>query len=284
MGCLLKRGAWRSVVGMSKLLPIYTADNVSPAWQLDWSVTLFWREPLWSDDWLDALRAALELDGIRVLAHRFLDADRSQFVVSTLPVVKPVEIIQRLKGRLQYIVRERWPKAFRRNYDLHSIGSTCREKVEAYVASQLQHHPVDDPLENTALADLQWTNPDVDLSAPRFSSHGRYRCNLHLVFVRAARWRETRVPFLEATREMTRRASAAKQHLLSRIGLLPDHLHLTLGFGLDERPIEVALSYMNNLAFVYGMQPVLMPGCFLGTIGEYSLQGVEPTAWLTANR
>ena len=77
---------------------------------------------------------------------------------------------------------------------------------------------------------------------------------------------------------MTRRASASKHHLVSRIGLLPDHLHLTLGFGLTERPIEVALSYMNNLAYAYDMQPVLMPGCFLGMIGEYSLQGIEPTA------
>ncbi len=283
-GLLLNRGARRNVFGMSKLLPIYTADNISPAWQLDWSVTLFWREPPWTEDWLDAVREALEPDGIRVLAHRFLDADRSQFVVSTLPAVKPIEVIQRLKGRLQYIVRERWPKAFRRNYDLHSTGSTCREKVEDYVASQLQHHAVEDPRANGALADLQWISPDVDLSAPRFSSHGRYRCNLHLVFVRAGRWRETRVAYLEATREMTRRASAAKQHLLSRIGLLPDHLHLTLGFDLDERPIDVALSYMNNFAYVYDMQPVLMLGCFLGTIGEYSLQGIEPTAWLTANR
>lgn len=270
--------------GMSKLLPIYTLDNVSPAWQLDWSVTLFWRAPPWSDDWLDAVREALEPDGIRVLAHRFLDADRSQFVVSTLPDVKPVEVLQRLKGRLQYVVRQRWPKAFRRNYDLHTVGSTCRGKVENYVASQIQHHSADGLQADSALADLQWINPDVDLSAPRFSSHGRYRCNLHLVLVRAARWRETRVAYLEAAREMTRRAATAKQHLLSRIGLMPDHLHLTLGFGLDERPIEVALSYMNNLAFVYDMQPVLMPGCFLGTIGEYSLQGIDAGAWLSANR
>jgi hypothetical protein len=135
----------------------------------------------------------LETDGICVLAHRFRDADRSQFVVSTLPGVKPVEVLQRQKGRLEYVVRQRWPKVFRRNYDVHSIGSTCRAKVESYVASQIPHHSADDPQADSVLADLQWINPDIDLSAPRFSSDGRNRCNLHLVLVRASRWRETRI-------------------------------------------------------------------------------------------
>lgn len=274
---------------------IYLADSTVAAWQLDWSLTVFWRSPPMTDDWLDDLRGALEPDGIRLLEHRFSQLDRSLFWLSTLPDVKPVELVQRVKGRLQYLVRSRWPQALRRNYDLHSIGSTRRDKTEQYVASQLSHHFPDDPDQRAALFDLQIVNPEVDLAQPRFTAHARYRCNLHLVFVHENRSqqmaslsprhparrggpRASALPFHEQVRAMIRRAAFAKGHLLSRLGLLPDHLHLVLGFSPEESPQEVALSYMNNIAYVYDMTSVLKPSYFVGTIGEYDLGALCPFA------
>lgn len=253
---------------------IYLADSTAAAWQLDWSLTVFWRSPPITDDWLHDLRDALEPDGIRLLEHRFSQLDRSLFWLSTLPSVKPTELVQRIKGRLQHVVRSLWPQALRRNYDLHSIGSTRRDKTEQYVASQLSHHFPNDPAQRAALFDLQVVNPDIDLSQPRFTAHARYRCNLHLVLVHQDRWRQTQATKHEQVRAMIRRAATAKGHLLSRLGLLPDHMHLVLGFSPDESPQDVALSYMNNIAYVYGMQPVLKPSYFVGTIGEYDLGAV----------
>ena len=86
---------------MGTLAPIYTAENTSPAWQLDWAVTVFWRKAPFTDDWLALLRPVLEPDGIRLLARQFVNADRSKFLVSTLPPVKPVDGVQRIKDRLQ---------------------------------------------------------------------------------------------------------------------------------------------------------------------------------------
>jgi REP element-mobilizing transposase RayT len=258
--------------------PIYLPDTTSAAWQLDWSVTVFWRSPPMTDDWLNELRSALEPDGIRLLEHRFSHLDRSLFWVSTLPRVKPVELVQRIKGRLQYVVRRRWPKALRRNYDLHSIGSTRRDKAEQYVATQLQHHYPDDPALRAALCDLQIVHSEVDLSQPRFTAHARYRCNLHLVVVHQDRWRQSEFTMYEKVRNMIRGAATAKGHMLSRLGLLPDHLHLALGFWPDESPQEIPLSYMNNIAYVYGMQPVLKSSYFVGTIGEYDLGALGPFA------
>lgn len=266
-------------VRMAALEPIYTATNTTPAWQLDWVLTVFWRAAPFADDWLDELRAAVELDGIRLLGHQFVNADRSQFLVSTLPAVKPIEVVHRIKGRLQHFVRKRWPQAFRRNYDLHSIGSTRREKAEAYVASQLEHHGVSDTL-RVRLIDLQLVAPEIDLSRPRFTAHGRFRCNLHLVCAHAQHASDQQSGKWDAIRQMIRNVASAKGHLLSRLGLLPDHVHLVLGFNPHESPLEVGLSYMNNIAFVYQMQPVLMPSCFLGTVGEYDLGAIAPTAWL----
>ena len=80
-----------------------------------------------------------------------------------------------MKGRWQSLVRDRWPKAFPRHDDLRSVGSTSREKVEAYVASQLEHHLPDDDRLRAALADLQVIRPDVDLSRPRFAAHVQKR-------------------------------------------------------------------------------------------------------------
>lgn len=189
--------------------------------------------------------------------------------MSSKTSVRPVDVVRSIKGRLQYVVRTRWPKAFQRNYDLHSIGSTRRDKIEEYVASQLKHHAVEGA-DKAELFDLQVGNPEIDLSQPRFTSHGRYRCNVHLAFVTDWR-RQISVDRLEQIRLMIRRCASAHGDLLSRVGLLPDHIHLVLGFSPEEAPLGVALRYMNNIAFVFEMQPVLMRSCFLGTVGEYDL-------------
>ena len=79
---------------------------------------------------------------------------------------------------------------------------------------------------------------------------------------------------LEAVRTMIRSSATQKGHRLSRLGLLPDHFHLTLGTPLESSPEDVALSYMNNIAFVYDMRPVLMSSFYVGTFGEYDLGAI----------
>ncbi len=66
-----------------------------------------------------------------------------------------------------------------------------------------------------------------------------------------------------------------KGHLLSRAGIFADHLHLAVGCGIRESPQEVALSYMNNLAYARGMRPVFQFGCYVGTFGEYDFGALK---------
>ncbi len=61
----------------------------------------------------------------------------------------------------------------------------------------------------------------------------------------------------------------AKDYELSRAGILPDHLHLVLGCPLNSAPRDIALGFMNNLAYVQGIRPVYQFGAFAGTVGEY---------------
>ncbi len=241
------------------------------AFQLNWSYTLFWREVHPGDEWLERLKEYGEQAGVRVLSHQFSNTTCSQFLLSTLPSIAPRDITQRMKGWMQTLVRAERPKAFQRNYDLHSVGSTQREKVEYYVAAQLEHHASDEGDIDSSMIDFQWTDPEVDLGRFRLSSHARYRCNLHVV-LRFARTTVIDETAAERVRSAIRKTAKRHGHLLSRIGLLDDHVHLVLGFELEQSPMDVVLPYMNNIAWQFGMQPVLWPSCFLGTVGEYDLR------------
>lgn len=257
------------------MTPIYTAENCVPAYQLDWSYGLFWKTPPGHCDWFPELQAATEPDGVRLLQHRFSRPNVSQFLVSTKPDVVPLKLAASIKGRLQYLVRQTAPKAFRRNYSLRSVGSTKRVKLENYLELQLDHHPMADERVQQKLGEYQIHQADVDLSAPRYTSHAQFLYNLHLVLANESRWMEISDEVLTELREMVLRASQAKKHLLSRAAILPDHIHMTLGCRPDEPPLDVALGYMNNLAHACGMRPIFSFGCFMGTFGEYDL-GVVP--------
>jgi REP element-mobilizing transposase RayT len=256
--------------------PIYTHDSCPhPAYQLDWSYSLFWRSAPSTFDWLDQLRALTERDYIRILQHEFRPPNVSRFLISTRPEVAPIRIAQRVKGRLQHLIRSTTPHAFRRNYGLRSIGSTRREKLEQYLAKQLERHPMADPKVQRRLQQYQIYDPRVDLSEPRRTAHSQYWYNLHIVMVNDGRYLEICDDVLSSIRGMILKASESKGHWLSRAAIVPDHIHLTLGCRLRESPEDVALSYMNNVSYACGLKPVLKFGYYVGTFSEYDL-GVIP--------
>ena len=239
------------------MTPLYTSANCNPAYQLRWSIALFTKTDLPPvETWAGTLGAAVERDGVRLLETRFHQPRVLLFLLSTLPRVRPPQIVKSVKGRLQHLVQASAPKAFRRNFSLTSVGDTRREAVESYVASQLGHHGLSDPRVLSRFEEFQFNFPEVDLSAEQFSSHGRYVYNLHLVLVHESRWREIREAHLALTRDMFFKSAIRKGHRISRLGLLPDHLHATLSCSVNESPEEVALAYMNNLAFAHGMKPM----------------------------
>jgi hypothetical protein len=111
--------------------PIYTAENCRFAYQLNWSLSIFTTGVLTdATQWLHPLKVAVEADGVRVLEHRLTDDRTHQFLLSTKPHVSPAQAIRSVKGRLQYLLRRQSPKALRRNYHIHSIGSATRDCVE----------------------------------------------------------------------------------------------------------------------------------------------------------
>ena len=255
--------------------PIYSAENCAAAYQLDWSYSVFWHNSPSDFSWLEKLQERTEPDGIRILQHQFDPPNVSKFLVSSKPHVSPRLIAQRVKGRLQHLTRDRMPNAFRRNYGLRSIGSTRREKLERYLGAQLDHHPMPDARVQERLKEYQIHCPEVDLSQPRRTSHALYWFNLHVVIVNNWRYIEIRHEVLLKLREMILKASRAKQYDLSRAAIVPDHIHLTLSCELEESPQDVAMGYMNNLAYACGMKRVFKFSYYVGTFSEYDL-GVIP--------
>ena len=192
-------------------------------------------------EWLADLQRAVEPDGVRILTHQFAKPGVSQFLVSTRPETAPERLVWSVKGRLQHLVRREYPKAFQRNYGLRSVGSATREAVEGYVRSQVGHHPMADPRVQETLQAVQIDNGGVDLSEPRQNAHARYWYNLHVCFVNEGRCMEIQSRPLRRMHDMILRAAARKGTFLSRAGIVPDHVHLTLGCNVSESPAEVAL-------------------------------------------
>ncbi len=262
---------------MPVLSPIYTLDNCQPAYQLNWSLSVFWHQPPSAAEWLDALQAATEPDGVRVLEHRFVDERMSQLLVSTKPAVSPHALVRSVKGRLQYQVRGERPKAFQRNYCLRSVGSVTREAVENYVRAQAGHHSMADPRVQAVFERNQLCNPHVDLSLPREGDHAIYWYNLHMVLVHTERFREVCEERIAARRAMIVGVCEKQRYLLSRGGIVSDHVHLTLGGVPNQSPGEIAVRFMNNLAYGDGMKRVFEFGYYVGTFGDYDL-GAIPRA------
>jgi REP element-mobilizing transposase RayT len=249
--------------------PLYTRDNTTFCGPLRWGLTVFWRTPIAEAPWLADLTRALEPDGLRLLGHRFQQPGVSQFSLSTLADTVPLFLVQRVKGRLQHLVRFSQPKAFQRNYALRSFGPANRSAVEEYIASQLSRHPVADVRVESALERIQINCPEVDLSQARNTAHAIYWYNLHVVLVHHERWPEVRESVLVRVSSMVRGICRSKGYALARAGILTDHIHLAIGCSLESAPDEVALAFLNNLAFVYDMKPVFQFGAFVGTFGEY---------------
>ncbi len=92
---------------MAAIAPIYTPENCRAAYQLTWSLSVFWKAPLPpAEQWLEALHEATKADGVRLLEHRAAKANVSQFFVSTPPELSPADFVRSIKGRLQYLVRQ----------------------------------------------------------------------------------------------------------------------------------------------------------------------------------
>jgi REP element-mobilizing transposase RayT len=261
---------------MSEVEPVYCRDDLHVAYQLNWSLTVFAREQVpESHRWIDELRRTTEADGVRILECRQRDDNLCQFLLSTKPVVSPVAIIKSIKGRLQHALRKEIPRLWQRNYRIASVGDANCPTLQQYVARQPHHHEMAQPRVQERIEATQFHDPRVDLAAVQYSQHGQYIANLHLAFENRDRLPDIRVESLHKTRDAVIRASRKHGYRLSRIGVAGNQFHVLLGCNMNHDAMFIALSLMNNIAYVHEMKPVLEYSFYAGTFGTYDLAAIR---------
>lgn len=260
---------------MSSISPIYTKDNVKFAYQLRWAMTLFISGTWPIESTLEPVVSALEVDGIRVLSHRYAEPSMLQFTLSVKPSVSPQTIAQRVKGRLWYAWKDVASVKIDEKYSLRSYGTQERTIIEQYVAGQASHHPMATETATAMFDELNFIDAKVDLSTPIKIRDSLLWYNLHIVLVHGERWRTVDKRLLEAVRDMIRQVCVKKKWRLSRCGILADHLHLAMGANSKDSAEDICLRLMNNLAFVHRMKPVYSFSAYVATFGEYDQRALS---------
>jgi REP element-mobilizing transposase RayT len=260
--------------------PRYRPADLRPAYQLRYGWTAWPSQAPLPTDLLARVVPDLapewERDGLRVLESSFTPK-QVQLTVSTTPQVSPVTLAARVKGRLQHHCRQkRSPIDFSRKLAVRSLGDPDRAAVEAYIRNQVPKEALADERFREMLRRFTVLNPQVHLSQPTESNSGCYWYNLHLVLVVSERYRIGEPATLGKIRATALRVCAKKGYAASALAVLPDHLHLALRGAITQSPEEIALSFLNNLAYVLDQRPWWEAGYYAGTFGEYGMAAVRP--------
>lgn len=259
--------------------PLYEPNSVTPCYKLRYG-WVGWPSsgsefPKDMERLLSTPAGGWEQDGLRLLETSF-SAACVLMTFSVKPEVSPVFFTARVKGRLQHALAGAGLRVkFSRKLAMQSIGENHREDVEAYIANQVAREPWADPRVMQVLAPFTVTNTQVDLSGPTETTSGRYWYNLHLVLVTEERWRNSEVSWLAKIRDQSFRIAEKKGYGISRLSVMPDHLHLSLRGNIEHSPEEVASAFQNNLAYILGQVRVWRATYYVGTFGEYDMNAVR---------
>ena len=267
--------------------PLYTAADLHAAYELHYGWAGWPSTTPFPIDLIEQLLAAIapewEGDGIRLLESS-LAPEQLLLTLSVRPQISPVTLAARVKGRLQHHCRRAGKSvAFSRKAALRTIGHNQRAQVEAYIGRQASKEAVADERFGALLSQLCIVRPEVDLSMPTESRSGRYWYNLHLVLITAQRYRVGDESTLLKIRDTCLRIGEKKKYAISAVAVMPDHLHLALRGTIDYSAEEIALSFMNNLAFALGQRAWWASGYYAGTFSEYDMDAVRTFSGSTEN-
>ncbi len=254
----------------------YDPQRLSVAYQLRWSLSIFPTVPLDPEiDWVEALSQACEPDGIRILEVALSDKNVLSLLISTKPFVVPKTIVQRVKGRLQHLLKQKQIVGWQRNFRLTAVGDANARAVDGYIASQLGHHFMASPVSQRNLEALQWVDPSLDLTKCVNSAHGQYSLGLHVVLVHSERWCNANLDFVELTRNAIRGTLSEWDCPAARISPLADHVHFNLRLHYETSPSDLIVKIMNEVCDAHGGTRIWMEGYYVGTVGCYDMAAVR---------
>ncbi len=259
--------------------PLYHAEDLRAAYHLHYTwcgwpsgTTL----PRLSDNAWSSLRDAWENDGLRVLQTDW-SAERILITFSTRPDVSPVFLASRAKGRLQHASRsvDAIKCRFSRKLAVRSIGENRTVDVQMYIERQVDREAWADPRYRETLEQFTIEDELVDLATASESNSGRYWYNLHLVLVTDGRFPLRSQASLASLRDQSFRIASRTGYAISRLSVMPDHLHIALRGNVEHSPQGIALAFLNNLAHTLNSGRIWQRGYYAGTFSEYNMNAVR---------
>ena len=157
--------------------------------------------------------------------------------------------------------------AYQLNWSLSVFGREARPSPASSI-EELREAIAKDRVQEL-LESLQFHDAQVDLTIVRRSSHGEFRYALQVVIESESSWHDVRPNVLTAYRQAIIASCRKNAWLLSRIGLLSNHVHVLVGPGIEGSPMDVVLVLLNNIAFTQGLKPMFRYSFYVGTLGEY---------------
>ena len=269
----------RKIRELAKPRPIYTPQNAYAvhALRYDWtgwlsgdaafpattSRAIAEAAPLWKGD-------GLEMETFRAMRHKV------QILFKTAPRVSPVFFNARVKGRLQHALRQAGtPVKFSRKVAFRSLGENIRDVVENYLRKQVRKEGFIDPRHVKRMHEFTVVRDRIDLSEPTTSLSGRYWYNLHVVMVVSGRRHIVAYSLLGRIRDGALRIADKKNYPLKSVSVMHDHVHMALRGDIAQSPEEMALCFMNNLAYMMGYNREWEARYYVGTFSEYGMDVIR---------
>ena len=94
--------------------------------------------------------------------------------------------------------------------------------------------------------------PGVDLAAPARYETWAILVQLAPCSIVQERWRINDLKCLATIRDQCLKLGAFHDYALSRLSIVPDHIHTALRGNISHSPEEVALKFLNNVAYALG--------------------------------
>ena len=66
-----------------------------------------------------------------------------------------------------------------------------------------------------------------------------------------------------------------KGYAVSRLSVMPDHLHAALRGNIEHSPRQIAMAFQNNLAYALGQVKHWAPSFYAGSFGEYDMWAIR---------
>lgn len=259
-------------------LPLYDPSRVDAAYQLRYSWTAWPSRGVFEStprELLDSIKSLWETDGLRLLESQWTN-DKIQLLFSATPVVSPVFFATRAKGRLEHALRGSGkPMKISRKVALRSVGENTRQDVEHYIERQVRKERFVDRRFEQFMGQFTVVDEAVDLSMPQATLRGRYWYNLHVVLVVEERWPITDADSLRLIRDRCVEIAAKKKYAVSRLAVMPDHLHMAIRGHQEQSPTEIVAAFQNNLAYAMGQKRIWRDTFYVGTFGEYDMGAVR---------